>query len=322
MNGIYLDVAGPEVLEFFAQDLHRSYGPGRSYASFAEEMAESLEHAWARDFARVLVLRDERGNYLSSLQLHAVRALRGEKEIWVGGITELVTPERLRGQGHASALLRLTLDVLAQEDVEGAFTWCGGDTRLFTHLGFRDLPVDLLQAPLQSIPDEPRGSLTVREIRSDDWPAIREVHHRCGIGQPLWLLRDEQRWDYLLRRWMRRSAAGPMLGRVALAGDSVVGYLLSQIETGRLRVLEFGLSSPDPRILGRMLASARASAEVAGCSIVLATRPPGRWGVLLETFLGTVSRAPGHFLVASVGEAFHPEKGSDSLRGYWEIDRI
>jgi len=322
MNGIYLDAGGPQALEFLLPELHKSFGGDQSVAAYKARTIELLAHPWARASVRTLVLRDERGGYLSYLHLHAVRAVSDDREIWMGGISGLITPERLRGEGHGTALLRLTLELLAQEEVDGAFLWSSVGDALIRPLGFHPMNAGMVDIPLSALPEGKEGAVAARRIQANDWSALHAIHHRSGAQQPLWFLRDASRWDYLVSRWTEESSGGRFLGHVALIGDRIVAYVLTRTDGRDLRLLEFGMEAPDREVLHALLGAVRGAGGSLGCARFISPWPPGTWGALFDPLFEPVRNPDVLYLAASPGSKLNLPAIAARGGGYWETDRI
>lgn len=310
MEGAYLDVAGPAALDhFFPLPVER------------DRLVASLDHPWARDSVRRLVLRDGHGRHLSYLELHAIRALHLDREIWLGGVSRLVTAEGHRGQGNAGALLRLTLNLLQNEGVAGALLWTEIGSRFFERYGFRVVGTWGVDVALDEIGAHAGGGFGIRAMEDGDRLAVESIHRAGGSGEPLWLLRDRNRWDYLSWRVRHDPGVGRVLERVVTSGTRVVGYAICRIEGERLGLLEFGLEERDPRPLLALIAHLRDDALSDGCVRFVSPWPPGGWGSLFDPLFHPVTEQRP-LMIVSLGEGLDVEALTNGMHGYWETDRI
>ena len=314
-------------MEAFLPELHRSFCGDWPLDAYRAYLTELLDHPWARGSIRFLVLRDEPGGFLSFLRLHAVQALHHDREIWLAGIATVVTRERLRGQGYASELLRLTLDLLRQEGADGAYLFSDIGPDFYQRFGFVTVGSTMIDVPLASVPSSPDESIRVRALEPTDWTAVRRIHDSAGSGQPLWLVRDERQWDFLLSRWLRRAVHFPgdetaLIGRVAVRGNVVVGYALGRLRAGTLGLLDYCTESPAEALVDPLLGSLKAEAGARGCTRLVSPWPPGIWGRPFERHFAPVPLPDGVFMVASLSPRLDLPRVVEQVRGYWEMDHI
>ena len=102
----------------------------------------------------------------------------------------------------------------------------------------------------------------------------------------------------------------------------MVGYVMAAADEGTLRLLEFGMDSPDRQMLLTLLGAARAEAEAHGCTRFSCPRPPGTWGGLLEEMFEPVSNPEVVYMAASLGPNLDLAALAKGEGGYWETDRI
>lgn len=321
MGGLYLDVGGSQALEFFIPELHAAFGGSTPLRLYRTRLIRRLDHPWAQDSLRLLVLRDESGNYLSHLHLCAVRALHFDREIWVGGIDALVTPVKLRRQGYATQLVRLAIDLLVREGIEGAFLFSDGGAELFENAGFKGIPASRVDLPIDALPRVARGGIALRGIRSPDWPAIGAIYEQSGRSQPLWFLRDRARWDFLVSQWNGAEDDDSRIGVVAEVGQRVVGYILARVRDDRVRLLEYGMEEPNRHLLADFLAAVRGEGERRGCVRFLSPHPPAPFGAQIDSILARGTAGPERLLIASLDPGFEIESAVSGMQGFWDFER-
>jgi hypothetical protein len=328
MAETYLDVGDLQAHEAFLPAHHKAWGDEMPIDAYRVYLGERLGHAWAKRHVRSLVLRGEDGAYLSSLRLYGARALHGQGEIWLGGIAEVLTPESLRGRGHASRLLGLTLELLKREGVDGAYLFSDIDPAFYARFGFVTIGASEIDLPLDRLPGGPTPGGEVRPRRPEDWEMIRRVHRAGGSGEPLWFLREEDQWDYLLGRWPGWARYDPGYRMTGLdcvmeRRGSVVGYAIAiaELDEKRLKLLEFGMDPREEAILTSLLSDLRRRAEGLGCSRFNAPWPPGSWGALFRERFDAVPRKDGILMIASLSSRFDVAAvARDS--GFWETDHV
>lgn len=335
MDGTTLDIADETQGSVFLAESHRAWGPTVSYEGFAASEHAIAALPWLRSQSCTLILREASGTPVSSLQLLALRALVENREVWLGGLRRIVTPEPLRRRGYASALLRMTCDLLRRERISGVYLFSDADPSSSRHrgfegaevLGFESLEIPVIEAPLALLPSlPPDAGVSVRPMAPSDATAVANLHRRAAEGAPFWLLRDEEQWRALRamasQRLALRSGGEVRLCDLILEdGSEIAGYLLAQMCKEVCEILEFALARHDPAGLGSLLAGLRQQASTQGVTQVAALWPPGRCGDLAARFF-----QPGPqrdvLLLASFDARLVPERITRHSPGFWLTDRI
>jgi predicted GNAT family N-acyltransferase len=288
-----------------------------------------MEHDWARHHVRSLVLRSREGETLSSLRLYAVRGLHRDTEIRLGGIGEVLTPEELRGRGYASRLLRLTLELLEHEGIDGAYLFSDIDPDFYSRFGFVAICSKHVDVSIDRMPEAPAGGPDIRSRRPADWAAIGRIHRAAGEGEPLWLLRDDEQWGFLLGRWPLWARHDPRYRIVPLdfvveLEGRVCGYAIALAETEErtLRLLEFGTELGDPSALQALLGALRKGGSDLGCVRFRGPWPPGAAGSAFREIFKGVPRADAVFMSASLNARFDLSEAVRQGLGFWETDHI
>ncbi len=323
----YLDIGGPESLEGLLPELHRSFGQGMSLEEYGSYQRALADHHHARRAIRTLVLRGPDDRALSHLRLHAVRGLSRSEDVVLGGIAMVLTPEAQRGQGHASLIIEATLDLLRREGVDGAYLFSDIDPCFYERFGFRRAATTEFEEAVSSLPARGPDSVIVRETSPNDQPAIRRIHERAGEGEALWLLRDADRWDFLLARPQLRArytlgSDQVRIHQVAERDGSIAGYAIAALESERLWIDELCMDRPDPELATALLASLAMEARERSIERFSAPRPPGRFGVLLESQFSAIPRREGIFMVAALSPRLDLEVIAAETGGFWETDHI
>lgn len=329
MEDAYLDVADRSTLEEILPAHHKQWGGGIPLEAYRACMRERVEHDWARHHVRSLVLRSKDGACLSTLRLYGVRGTRRDAEFILGGIGEVLTPEEIRGRGYAGRLLALTLELLKDEGVDAAYLFSDIAPSYYERFGFQTICREHVDCPIDRLQDAEVGSRVVRPRRPADWGAIRKIHRAAGEGEPLWLLRDDGQWGFLLERWQRWARYDPRyrimtLDCVAEREGRVAGYAiaLAEIEERTLNLLEFGTESGDTEALPALLGSLKAQARDLGCVRLKAPWPPGAAGSQFRERFEAVPRGDGIFMLAPLSERFDVADLASTGQGFWETDHI
>lgn len=327
MGDLYIDIADGAALAAFAPVLWKMWGQDMPLDSYSLYLHEVETHPWMRGHVRTLVLRNAAGEFLAHLRLHAVRALHFDREVTMGGIAAVLTPEPLRGHGYASRLIELTLDLLKREGVDGAYLFSDIDPAFYERFGFRLLPSRMAEIPAPAH-DAPRHGPLVRPAEEKDWKGIHEMHRSCGDGQPLWFLRNPIHWDYLLRRRFRFAAhandtsIAPVESVVEAPDGRLLGYAISRMEEEGARLLEFGLVDQEPSLLDALLLDLHHRAAQTGRTRVTATWPPGSWGSMFHGKYPPRQRTESLFMVCSLSGTIDVDRLVREEEGFWESDHI
>ncbi len=329
MDDAYLDVGDRSAMEAILPAHHKQWGEGIPIDSYRACMREKMGHDWVRHHVRSLVLRSREDECLSTLRLYGVRGMHRDVEIRLAGIGEVLTPENLRGRGHAGRLLHLTLELLEQEGVDGAYLFSDIDPSLYARFGFETVCCNHVDVPIDQVPDAVAGGCDVRPLRPADWEAIRRIHRAAGAGEPLWLLRDAEQWGFLLGRWPLWARHDPryritQVDCVAEREGRVSGYAiaLAELEERTLKMLEFGTGIGDASTLLSLLGALKGRASDLGCVRFSAPWPPGAAGSAFREKFEAVPRRDGIFMVASLSERFDLAELVRQGSGFWETDHI
>jgi predicted N-acetyltransferase YhbS len=157
----------------------------------------------------------------------------------VGCVASVVTVETARRQGHASKLMRMTLDSMREEGFEWALLFSSDmGVPLYESLGFHHYDAPYYKGNLVGILPNPGGtSYTIEHINRpfniDDpmWRAARAIYDVYNAARPLSLVRDDTYWlGYYARRIEAVLPAHSSTLFLARAADGQpVGYLLVQV---------------------------------------------------------------------------------------------
>ena len=323
MSGHYLDGGGPSERELFLPLVHRQSGFHGSLDAFRAHASALDRHPYAARAVRDLVLCDEDRRAIASLRLTAIPSLHMDREIWVGGISQLVAHE---GPGRDEALatiVDMTIALLSDEDVDGVITFADSYPPFLRDLGFDVVGDEGIEVPLTP-PARLSSAATVRAMTAHDAHEVQTIHGRSGAGEPLWLRRDAERWDYLLRAAaIDHPDADPRsLVRLVLLRDHVVaGFAIAAARGQDLLLLDLGLEDPDEGSLATLLDSLTAAGLGRGCSTLRGPVPPGDVGRILRAILPVAPLREGLFLFTPLGDRVDGDVVIEGCRGYAALDR-
>jgi hypothetical protein len=324
MSGLYLDGGGPLEREAFLVRLHRQSGFGGSLDEYRARIEALDAHPYAARAIRDLVLRNDQDTAIAGLRLTAIHSLHEDREIWIGGISRLVTRESTGAEESASRIVEMTLALLADEQVDGATIFANGDPRFLRDLGFEVVGGEGIDVDLVDLDGRSAPRVTVRPLILTDGPDMRRIHERSGAGEPLWMLRDAERWDYLLRAAALRGSKSDPVSLVQLACERdgrLIGYAIANPQVPVLDLLDLGLEDPDDAVLGALLASLYAEGRTRGCERMRTPLLPGATGRLLRTRFRPASLRDGLFLVAALDERLDLRAVVEGCGGYAGLER-
>jgi predicted N-acetyltransferase YhbS len=248
---------------------HRLWGAGLSLRDYTELWYELNEVPWAKRHARFVVWLDDRGHVLSSLKIYRPRVRVGGRATRCSVLGAVFTPRARRGQGHATRMLETVIDRGRRSGERLAMLFSDIGTGYYESLGFVALPADEHWGPIPRRPGEVPGDWGVRASRPEDLAEIRDAHHASCLRRPLALLRDEDHWEFLLRRTTGffkrlRDPAVHAHCRVVTRREQFLGYLITVEGRGDWSVREFGAVGGDPQTTASVLRAGAAHALRAG----------------------------------------------------------
>jgi hypothetical protein len=288
--------------------------------------SEALDaHPYAARAIRDLVLRDEDATALAGLRLTAISALHANRETWIGGISRLVPREEPGSTEHLAEVVRMTLALLADEEVDGAVLFADDPQEFLRALGFEVVGGEGIDVDLADLAGPAVSGVTVRALGPSDGPEVRRIHERSGAGEPLWLRRDAVRWDYLLRATMLRSPdpdATPPVQLVSVKNGRIEGYAIAALRGPVLDLLDLGLEERDDASFAALLDSLRTAGASRGCARMRTPVLPGGAGRLLRERFRPIPLREGLMLVASLNERLDPRAIVARGGGYAALERV
>ncbi len=324
MSGLYLDGGGPLEREAFLVRLHRQSGFGGPLEEYRARIEALDEHPYVARAIRDLVLRNDRDAAIAGLRLTAIHSLHMDREIWIGGISRLVAREGSAAEASLSRIVEMTLALLADEQVDGATIFANGHPRFLRDLGFEVVGGEGIDVDLDDLDGRAAPGVTVRPLGLTDGPDMRRIHERSGAGEPLWMLRDAERWDYLLRTtmvWGAKSDPGSLVQLACVRDGRLVGYAIAGPHAPVLDLLDLGLEDPDDALLATLLASLCAEGRVRGCARMRTPLLPGAVGRMLRTRFRPSSLREGFFLVAALDERLDLGVVVEGCGGYAGLEK-
>ncbi|MFT3713178.1 MAG: GNAT family N-acetyltransferase [Archangium sp.] len=192
-----------------AQQLERdaltwqAWGAGLTAEQFVKREKRLREHVWSRRTMKSFWWVDECGAPLSSCELFLDDAYVGERRGKAGIVASVFTEEKLRGKGHAAAMLSALTDRVRERDDVLAltlFSEIGVDLyqrvgfyavpsfdSFFTPLSERPASVHLVERELPIPRDETTEPTTLRQVLTParlDWHLERERIYGEVMAKP------------------------------------------------------------------------------------------------------------------------------------------
>lgn len=138
---------------------------------------------------------------------------RDGKPCRVGCVSNVVTKETARRQGHARRLMELALERMPQDGCEWTLLFSSEMARsLYLQLGYRPYPLPYRRGVLSSKRLPLTGSYSVRRTnltpQPDYWRAIAPIYEAYNYNRPLTVIRDAAYWQGLHVRKLERPLKG------------------------------------------------------------------------------------------------------------------
>ncbi len=236
---------------------------GLTAAQFAERELRLRAHPWAAQALTTFLWKDGAGRVLASCESILDAASLGPRAGTASTLCSVFTEPSLRGQGHASAMLRAVVARLrATPGCLAVTLYSEIGTALYQRLGF--WPVPAFDTFFDASLERPAA---VEWLPEGPLPAPR---HAPGDAHTLRLALSSTRLDWQLERERIFTAA---LGRTPLdvhgarVGESTITWT-AYWKTNELHVLS--LDARDPVHLPPLLAAARHAAHRCGLPVVRA----------------------------------------------------
>ena len=104
-------------LDHILDESHDIWSDGLSRLAYARFNAAQTRTPWGARHLRRCALLDGRGEVLSSAKRYDLRARLDGRDIAVAGLGAVFTPDRMRGRGHARALVEQILAAADRKSV-------------------------------------------------------------------------------------------------------------------------------------------------------------------------------------------------------------
>jgi predicted acetyltransferase len=256
MSGKNLDLQEadwPTVVEVL-HDTYSIWSIGLEKNRYYHYIWWQLNQSWSRKNYRYLVLKEPSGRVVSSCKLYDFYYQSRGHIYKVGGIGAVFTPDRFRGNGYATAMLKRIVDNTRGGDYDALMLNSDIDPDFYGRLGFFEMGAREIRVQADKILET--GEVTANEISLEDerkfsvgpvHPAdladMVRHHSRWLKTQPYALRRTVDYWVYKLGRehyllaHSKRSL--PPMEIIKYQLDSADGgYALIESSEHVLRILE------------------------------------------------------------------------------------
>jgi len=263
---------------------HAAWGQRLDLEQFARREERLRGHPWARDGMTTWLLVDGGGAPLASCETFRMGASSCLGDGTGYGIASVFTEPRLRGQGHAQAMISLLAERLSAEDplAQAAILFSEVGPTLYRRAGFREIPWLERSIPAADAGEIPGLRLVSERALADALAAIPRPPDPFLIwptaGQLDWHLERERIYAGILAR-PRPHAVGAILG-------DAVAIWAGDLKNERLCVLV--AHAPDAEAGAALLRAAGSIAAAAGLGSVHVWESAG---FPLPPGLGTVREA-------------------------------
>lgn len=201
---------------------------GRPIDIYRAQTAQLARTAYGRTSYRTIALSDG-GAILATFKRYEREARVGNEPLRAIGIGAVFTPEPLRGQGFASAMLAMALDAARASGIDFAFLFSDIHPQFYKDIGFVELPSRSISFRADSLEDR---RIDVQPIDDRDWTGIRACFTSLERGRAFGLVRTPSVWGWLRARLAQTSGnkhAQPV-NLLVRKGRSVAAYVLGRRE--------------------------------------------------------------------------------------------
>jgi GNAT superfamily N-acetyltransferase len=191
-------------LDHILDESHDIWSDGLSRLAYARFNAAQTRTPWGARHLRRCALLDGRGEVLSSAKRYDLRARLDGRDIAVAGLGAVFTPDRMRGRGHARALVEQILAAAVDDGAELALLFSEIDPEYYAAIGFAPIPRRELLIRAREKAGAPM--ILVRTGDERDIPAVAALANAMTSGHRLALVPTEDSIRFSLSK--KRLLAG------------------------------------------------------------------------------------------------------------------
>ena len=251
-----LVVAEGSLLEQILDHTYPIWHEGLTRAAYARWNAAQMRTPWGRQHLQRFALVSDEGTLLASAKRYRFDVRVDGRDGWMCGIGAVITPEALRGRGHARHLIEA---LVQQERDAGAlcaalFSEIGAP--FYERLGFRRVPLDEVTVNIRRKDGAP--AMLVRAGEERDLGALAAMHEVRSAGARFAVRRSASLIHFALAKKRLLAGLGPSGLRqveffVADEGASAVAYVVLSENANGWTLEEAGDRDPAAARLGAML---------------------------------------------------------------------
>jgi GNAT superfamily N-acetyltransferase len=201
---------------------------GRTLQTYTDETTKLAQTTYARSSYRTIALSD--GHAMLSTFKRYERGARWKNErLQALGIGAVFTPEPLRGQGFASAMLAMALDAARASGIDFAFLFSDIRPQFYKDIGFTELPSRSISFRADSLDTSRIDAQTIGER---DWTAVRSCFDAMETMRDFALTRSPAVWNWMRTRIAsnsRHDHAQPV-NLAVRKGRSIAAYVIGRRE--------------------------------------------------------------------------------------------
>jgi predicted GNAT family acetyltransferase len=204
------------------------WGHGRTLNVYREQTTQLAHTAYGRKSYRTIALSDGRRT-LSTFKRYERDARVENERLRAIGIGAVFTPEPLRGQGFASAMLAMALDEARASGLDFAFLFSDIHPQFYKDLGFAELPSRSISFRADSLES---SRIDAQPIGERDWSGMRACFEAMESARRFAFLRAPAVWNWMRTRVgyaSQRQHAQPV-NLAVRKGRTIAAYVIGQRE--------------------------------------------------------------------------------------------
>jgi hypothetical protein len=265
----HLRTASRNHIEEVYAETHAMWGGGLRMADYLGLWEDLHASSWGKDYTRFLVWIGEDGELLSSMKLYRPKVRWFDRTCRAAVAGAIFTPERLRRQGHAAAMIDAMLEQAGRRGDEPALLFSDVGTGYYGKLGYEPLPAEECWGMISLDTDPPASSYEIVPAAGPHMEPIFMARDAMTAGARFAVVREPEHWRYLLMRagsFFRRLGDDSMSHRflAVLRKGRFAGYVITVEGRGYWNIREAGAVDADPDLVAQVLRVAAASAAKRG----------------------------------------------------------
>jgi predicted GNAT family acetyltransferase len=204
------------------------WGHGRTLNVYREQTTQLAHTAYGRKSYRTIALSDGRRT-LSTFKRYERDARVENERLRAIGIGAVFTPEPLRGQGFASAMLAMALDEARASGLDFAFLFSDIHPQFYKDLGFAELPSRSISFRSDSLES---SRIDAQPIGERDWSGMRACFEAMESARRFAFLRAPAVWNWMRTRvgYASQHQHAQPVNLAVRKGRTMAAYVIGQRE--------------------------------------------------------------------------------------------